>query len=66
MDEPDYARKAIRKIETYEKNGILPGKNLILTFETSQSILDMKVVEKLTKEYLIIDNISETEGGIFL
>ena len=66
MDDPDYARKAIRKIETYEKNGILPGKNLILTFETSQSILDMKVVEKLTKEYLIIDNISETEGGIFL
>ena len=53
MDDPEYARKAIRKIETYEKNGIFPGQRLILTFESSQDVLDMKIVEKLTKEYLV-------------
>lgn len=53
MDDSEYARKAIKKIETYEKNGIFPGQNLILTFETLQDGLDMKVVEKLVKEYLI-------------
>lgn len=52
MDDPEYARNAIRKIETYEKNGIFPGKNLILTFETSRDVLDMKVVQKLVREYL--------------
>lgn len=52
MDDPEYARKAIRKIETYEKNGIFPGQRLILTFESSQDVLDMKIVEKLVKEYL--------------
>lgn len=53
MDDPEYARKAIKKIETYEKNGIFPGQKLILTFETLQDGLDMKVVEKLVKAYLI-------------
>ena len=53
MDDPEYAEKAVRKIATYEKNGILPGQKLILTFETLQTVLDMKVVEKLVKEYLI-------------
>ena len=52
MDDPEYARKAIKKIETYEKNEIFPGQNLILTFETLQDGLDMRVVEKLVKEYL--------------
>lgn len=53
MDDMEYARKAIKKIETYEKNGIFPGQKLILTFETLQDGLDMRVVEKLVKEYLI-------------
>lgn len=53
MDDPEYARNAIRKIETYEKNGIFPGQKLILTFETLQDGLDMKVVESLVKEYLL-------------
>lgn len=52
MDDPEYARKAIKKIETYEKNGIFPGQKLILTFETLQDGLDMRIVEKLVKEYL--------------
>lgn len=53
MDDPEYARKAIKKIETYEKNGIFPGQRLVLTFETLQDGLDMKIVEKLAREYLL-------------
>ena len=53
MDDPEYARKAIKKIETYEKNRIFPGQRLVLTFETLQDGLDMKIVEKLAREYLL-------------
>lgn len=34
MDNPEYAYKAVLKLETYMKNGFYPGKNLLLTFET--------------------------------
>lgn len=45
MDKPEYARAAVHKIETYQKNGIYVGENLILTFETEQSVLNSKNVE---------------------
>lgn len=52
MDKQDYARNAIRKIESYQKNDIYPGDRLILTFETEQCILSSKVIEGLVKQYL--------------
>lgn len=52
MDNPEYARAAIRKIESYEKNGIYPGENLILTFETRQNVLDFKIIEEMIDRYL--------------
>lgn len=52
MDSPEYAGKAIRKIHTYEKNGIYPGENLILTFETEQIVLNTDRIEQLVKRYL--------------
>lgn len=52
MDDPAYAEKAIRKIETYEKNGIYAGKNLILTYETRKTPLNPKVVKALLETYL--------------
>lgn len=39
--------KLTRKMEFF------PGQKLILTFETLQDGLDMKVVESLVKEYLL-------------
>ena len=51
-DSPEYARAAIRKIESYEKNGIYPGENLILTFETQQNVLDFKIIEEMIDRYL--------------
>lgn len=53
MDNPEYARKAVMKIESYEKNGIYPGEDLILTFETSTSLIDMEIVRQFTKKYLV-------------
>ena len=52
MDKPEYARAAIRKIESYQKNDIFPGDRLILTFETEQSVLNTKTIEGLVNKYL--------------
>ena len=53
MDDPEYARNAVRKICAYENNGILQGERLILTFETEKNVLDTRTVEKLADRYLL-------------
>ena len=52
MDRQEYARAAVRKIESYQKNKIYPGDRLILTFETEQSVLNSNVIEELVNQYL--------------
>ena len=52
MDRQEYARSAIRKIESYQMNNIYPGDRLILTFETEQSVLNSKIIEGLVDKYL--------------
>ena len=52
MDKQEYARSAIKKIESYQKNEIFPGERLILTFETEQSMLSQKIIESLVEKYL--------------
>lgn len=37
MDNPNYAKNVFSKIRTYYNNGIIPGKNLIITYETSEN-----------------------------
>ena len=53
MDDPEYARTAIKKIQTYEDNGIYVGDRLILTFETETTILNTKDIERNVRRYLI-------------
>jgi len=53
MDNPEYAKNAIKKIELYEKNGIFPGEKLILTFESSTQILDKKILEIFVQKYML-------------
>ena len=48
----EYARSAVRKIESYQKNGIYPGERLILTFETEQNVLSQNIVAGLVEKYL--------------
>lgn len=52
MDDPNYCEKAIKKINTYIKNGIYPGEQLITTFETSEYPLDVKVLEDIIQKYV--------------
>ena len=53
MDDPDYADSALKKISNYILNGIIPGKNLICTFETRNQPLSSVDVETYIKEFLL-------------
>lgn len=53
MDSPDYFKEAMEKIELYQRYGIVPGKNLIITYETDRQPLSVKSVEIFIKEYLL-------------
>ena len=52
VDDPVYARSMVRKINSYENNGIYPGERLILTYETEQTVLNTGKIEQLVKKYL--------------
>lgn len=52
MDDSQYVEKVLLKIRTYELNGIYPGDNLILTYETHQTPIDQKQVLLNIKHYL--------------
>ena len=52
MDDPIYVESAIKKITTYERNGIYPGERLILTFETRRTILNTSDIDRIVKKYL--------------
>ena len=53
MDNVAYANKNINKIQTYEQNGFLAGKNMIMTFEASSTPLSSSVVMRMIEEYLL-------------
>lgn len=52
MDDPEYARKAIKKIEEYENNEIYMGERLFVTFETSNKILSTREIEQVLKRIM--------------
>ena len=52
MDNPDYARKAVRKLDSYQKSGFFPGESLILTFETETNVINTELFEEIVKRYL--------------
>ena len=53
MDDIEYARNAVGKIQMYENNGFFPGVNLIVTFETSKCPISMKIIQENIREYLL-------------
>lgn len=53
MDNPDYIANACNKIKLYCRNGIVPSVNLILTYETKESPLDIETIEQMIKEYFV-------------
>lgn len=48
----DYYENVMFKLDTYEKNDILLGKNLLIFHETSSNPLNTKVMQKYMEIYL--------------
>lgn len=53
VDSAAYVEENVKRLNAYIKAGIIPGKNLILTWETKNSPLDWRVVETLINTFLI-------------
>ncbi len=51
MDSPEYVEMALNRIETYEKNEIVLGDNLIITWETKKSPLNQNSIRRTIKRY---------------
>lgn len=54
MDDSSYVHKALNKINTYIRNGYIPGKNLLLTFESKAVPLNMRNVESQLRAILCL------------
>ena len=52
LDKEGYYNNAMFKLDTYEKNDILLGRDLIVLHETSTMPLNTKIVGKYINEYL--------------
>lgn len=53
MDDPTYLNQHfLRKLDEYGEVGIIPGKNLLCTFESSSHPLNIKSVQTLIDEFL--------------
>ena len=52
MDDAGYSENAMKKLDLYEKNGFLLGKNLLLTHETTNFPLNTNTLKKYIEEYL--------------
>ena len=53
MDDPSYAEKAIRKINSYIENNYFPGNRLILSFETKGVVLNDRTIMSLINEHIL-------------
>ena len=52
LEDEEYLRNALAKLDEYRDSGIYPGKNLIFTYETRNSPLDIKGIRKILTELL--------------
>ncbi len=52
MDDADYAASATEKLQLYAENGFFPGKNLIITMETSAKPVSSKFLKSVIQTYL--------------
>lgn len=53
MDDSHYASEFVKKINIYEANELLPGRDVILTFETQGCPLDVKNMRKVVEGLII-------------
>ena len=53
MDNEMYANKNISKINLYQENGYITGKNMIMSFESSKNPLNSRDIKRIIEEYLL-------------
>ena len=52
MDDPYYANDFVKKMNTYITNDLLPGRDIVVSFESQSTPLDIKVVKRLVKQII--------------
>ncbi len=50
LDDEEYRTGCLKKMDEYRENGIYPGKNLLFSYETEESPLDIKGIGRMLKE----------------
>lgn len=53
MDNEDYANKNVAKINSYTQNGYIPGKNMIISFESSRCPISSQNIKAIIESYLL-------------
>lgn len=53
MDNAEYCKKTLEKLEAYEKNGLYPGEKLLFTMECSQKEINIKNLDNIIDKYLV-------------
>lgn len=53
MDDENYRKDTLYKMDLYRANGIYPGKNLLFTYETNDNPLDIKGIRRMLKETML-------------
>ena len=53
LDDEEYRHKCLEKLDEYRHNGIYPGKNLLITYESEEFPLDIKGIRKMIKELFL-------------
>lgn len=51
MDNPKYAQNCVAKLQHYTTHGILPGINLITTYETHDKPLTTETIDRIISEF---------------
>ena len=52
IDKPEYLAKNLRKLNAYVLNKIVPGDRLIITYETEQQPLNLKMISLMGETFL--------------
>ena len=63
MDDAFYANEFVKKMNLYITNGLMPGKDVVVTFESQGNPLDIGVVKRLVKEITVGENLYFQWGG---
>lgn len=53
MDDPEYVNDTIDKMNKYNEQGFIVGKNIIYTFESNNNPLNQSMIYSIVEEYLI-------------